>query len=1019
MRIAMIKPKGVYKWKLVDKVTKEIREVGEQQNLVTDSFYQSFIGTKPENDVTVGVFNPDRWKLAIFLSETPLPLPEGEYRDPTVAEANISEAASTEDMEVVWDMPSRTGTVKHNFDPPEGDDRTITILGVYVYNPGKIGLMSFVELTIPIVQSTSYFLYVEYSVSFEYTGGGLNSPDNAFITDWFNEDLERVSALVWGKFHISFVTGHTMFLPPVDKDKVMRCPSFRISYKDAIDSGCNFGHTVTKSFSYEDISGPLGAVVRGRIHIGDSDTLALGYNGPVDRCIGSYNSNEQPSISRIFVHPGDHIDKIFSDPSNPPLTRGKIVASGTPTNKWPLIVRLHVTKSGKAVDTISETFTANPSTNELTISSDDWAVDDTVRFTSTGTLPTPLQVGTDYTISSRDGDNITLTLGESSVDIEDSGSGTHTIITQSEGRYKLELEPFMDSGINEEEVTYSSTSLTNPASYTESYFTPVYQLTPGIDINGNLMDTVDPDIHIPEIHYGSFREGDYIYGLSPDSSGSGLYIHKWRFGTVETSEVIHTVSTTVTHHGDSSHDMMQAIRAKGSYSNNVYIATREGLYVFDIVNETEPTKLSISGVIDEDFRDVTFDPVTEMLWTGHSMGLCKINLATNTATQYISDNGGALDGIGENAYSNPGGLTAYDGVVLCAPCGDDDNYNFFFIYDDNVNGYYYENNIDDYFHGGYIDETDGAIIIRIGNDWVTYEVSDITGNNTGTLTKIEEYTMPTGSGSPSSQGTTITKIAKDTFMATVAVKIGYNESQKLEMYKRGEGVQEMIGAGWGLYRPWLTPSPYQHTGIPRSLIDLSEDGSGLYAVSTGKAFFKTIPGIPIPYGWNGSEWSNESSSDRVIAKTGTHDLGHGVEVSFSNAVGETWDTQFVLDEHITFMIAATPIKDNLQTYSFRGRYYWVESRRVEDWNTTVSGTSLSIPESSDEDFRQLDTEEVVISVKDSTADTYLTYVVGESPEVGASPSAGEFSAQTDGTLLFNEAEDGHSISVSYNYTLYS
>jgi hypothetical protein len=88
----------------------------------------------------------------------------------------------------------------------------------------------------------------------------------------------------------------------------------------------------------------------------------------------------------------------------------------------------------------------------------------------------------------------------------------------------------------------------------------------------------------------------------------------------------------------------------------------------------------------------------------------------------------------------------------------------------------------------------------------------------------------------------------------------------------------------------------------------------------------------------------------------------GVTADFNNATGVAWDKQFVLGESFTFMYGPGEIKDNLQRYRFQGRKYACRMRTVSSYAVTPTSVSVPIPERSDPDFRDMDTQPMVRSV---------------------------------------------------------
>ena len=100
------------------------------------------------------------------------------------------------------------------------------------------------------------------------------------------------------------------------------------------------------------------------------------------------------------------------------------------------------------VTNISEAFTANVTTDKLTVTLSDWSVGDVVRFTTTGQLPVPLTVGTDYYIVSKVGTSgtvelkVSLTSNGNAIDLISVGTGPYTITRQTVGILKVNLRQY-------------------------------------------------------------------------------------------------------------------------------------------------------------------------------------------------------------------------------------------------------------------------------------------------------------------------------------------------------------------------------------------------------------------------------------------------------------------------------------------------------------------------------------------------------------------------------------------------
>jgi hypothetical protein len=969
--------RGVYKWKLVNKDTGEIESKGEQENLITDSFTKNFINSNGQSK--------DNHYGRIVLSKQSTPLPSLEFREYGVASSNISRDVVSGQLTYTYDDAAGIQTCNNNFSAP-GTPQTYTIFGLdlgyrtisyYYYE-----FQSFVVLTTPVTQLTTQLLFVEYSMYVYYSAGLLNSPFNSFISAYMNSEIfERMQYLAYRIGSGSPENNHlhmTPFRNPVTLNNVgRRVGSFdNFQSSSCPNDGCRYGQTPQKSYLSSDFAGPIGIPIWLREYT---------YSPYENAVLGTFNSAIAPSISRVYIHPAAQYAEIFSDPSNPPSSRASITLTGTPTIKVPTTVRLEITKTGDASDITDETFTANPTTDELTVSQDEWAVDDIVQFTTTGTLPSPLATSTNYYIVTKTGTSptvlieVSLSQGGAVVDITDAGTGTHTISRQNTGEYRLTMQPT---------PTKLESNQVGPA-------LKYYQIFAMTDSDSEVMPNNDRSIG----EYALIgREGDYIYTVQYDATGNQLMICRQVLFTPECSMPLHSLF------GTSGLTVYRALRGKGTYSDMVYIATSVGIYSYDFSSPATPTLMTITGMLSSDVRELAFDEITEYLWAGHYQGMSRIDLSTNTATQYNNGVGDPLQGISSTYIEcRPGCLSAHNGYVYRMQYNQDEKW----LLQDGV-GYAYTSSYGYSYYGGRIRTSNGHIVTRTNTAWYVLSVSGITGPGTGSWTVEESYNP--GVSEISNIVGQLIALSDTRYMAWVNI----SSYMRLETYEiGGTYIYQDVTTDLVPTIAYGTLSPY--TGNARNVIDVSEGSMNLYAQFFSYAFL--AGSLNQRYGWSGSAWVKDNSTTRQIIETGTHSLGNGVSVQFNNAVGEDWDDQFVLGEFFTFMIAPVLIKDNLQEYSIKARAYYCAVKRVTNWTTTIAAT-VTVPEaptgsSPDADYRDLDTDTTVLEVYNVTTATTMTQV--------ASPPGDEQYSVTgllDGTFEFHANQIGDTVRISYNYTCY-
>jgi hypothetical protein len=971
-----MKIKGVYEWKLINKYTGKIEDTGTQENLITDSMAQHFDGE--------GSFTKSDTYARIVLSTTSTPLPPAEYREYGVAQSAISRDVVSGNLSCSYNDSVGTVTVVNNFDPPV-TTKTWNIFGLDFNTRNRLRtFLSFIELTTPVTQTNLQYLYISYTFYWYYSGGLLNAPNNNFIREFLNKSIfGRGYTLAYRKQKSDDWVLITPYRAPVTLDNCGRhCGGiYTIVNGSGINDGCRYGQTPQNTFSATTFTGAIGVPVY-RAQVGGEYTI-----------LGVFNSSDiVPSISRVYVHPESRNTQIFSDPAYPPVSRASINLSGTPTNVVPIIYRVQITKTGDASDIVDETFTTDYATSDqLTVSQDEWAVDDIVQVSSTGTLPSPLAASTNYYIVSKTGSDptvlieLSLSEGGSAIELTDDGSGIHTISRQITGEYKLTMTPLLNRVGSSNTVQYSF------------FYSHIYPME---DVNGDLLpNDVSGGDTTPYDYAMIGRNGDYLYTVHYDASGTQLMICRQLFFSPEGSIPLHGLF------GTSGVTLWAADVGQGTYANKVYIGTSDGIYEYDFSSPATPTLMPITGMLDTEVRDLSFDSVTEYLWAGHNVGMSRVDLSTNTATQYNNGPGEPLEGISTSyLYNRPGGLDAHNGFVFkSAP-----NTYVGWLLEDGV-GYCQWTFHNSHYSRvmGRIRKSNGQIVVRVSAYWLVYSVSGITGPNTGVATLLETYGV---SSQVDVYTGNVVPISDTIFFAFTWRG---STSCTPEVYEIGGTYYDYGGQGKeSLFRAQVsTLSPLTKL-VP---IDVSENSMKLYMVisrSMSVAWYNNVP-----YGWSGSAWVKDNSTSRQIVESSSHSLGHGISIQFNNATGENWNVQFVEGEVFTFLTAPGLIKDNLQEYSIKVRSYYVTVKRVEDWTTTAASTTR-IPEcplgaSPDVDFRDLDFDPLVTEVYDVTTDTYLT-------QASSPPGDGEYSIDglRDGVFEFHANQIGDTVRLSYNYTCY-
>lgn len=1055
--------KGRYDWKLVDKDSGNVDKEGSQWNTVTDALLAVMCsptswGVSPQG------FQYNRYKL--FASDSTA-TPGVEYRRfgasnyfnvPTGYSTAYSLGTST------YALGSRTiKTPGSGFVPPVSPV-TIRIIGIGAfYNSGttpKPNFCSYIVLSSPITQNTNQYLYIEYTLYVSYTSGGYNTPGNRYQDRGFSLAAITGGPMLFGWGYAIGYAGSEMnvtgLLPPVNINNVMReVPSLLTSYDNnniSSDQTYNIGsvlaNTMSRSLATTDIPGPIGALC----YSNTFDNDYAGYYWYLHSTYGyTPDKSAAPSISRVFVHSAARIAQVFSDPGDAP-SQGAMILSGTPTQSYPMVGRVKITKTGDASDVVDDTFTiSGPPTDTLTTATDQsHAVDDLVRFTTTTTLPSPLSTGSIYYVVYKSGTSMKVsgTLSGSPISITDSGTGTHTVIRWNTGKYSYEAEPWQFP--QKPTLGYAWWNL-NMGIDADNKVQP-HSLFSATDTGeGGTPSSTPAFLPGSTLIRGMAKIDSSVYSVQRSRVSLTHNMCSWQFNTIETSIAQCSFGSTST--------VINRVESDGT---KVYVATNEGIYKYDTLAPTvSPTVMSITGLLDSTVKDIAYDPVTGYLWSGHGtfssftadtgteiltldttqniatgvpvrftttgtlpspfsatttyyginvdasqirvatsyanalinsyidittvgsginrvfvVGLCKINLGTNTATRYVPGAGEQLQDMSSfDAYILPGQLDAYNGRIAKVGGWYEPNrvYNsltYFqnaWVLDDGIGWYVFANTTNSIGTIGALRRGTNQIAFNSSALASLYRVT-VTGLGTGTVVTDETFT---GTYLSYTQG----QMAQYTTDSFVWISNRASDYATISTYKIGSGVtySDLV------YQSWLGLNPTQ-TGWwfsqGRNVLDV--DGSGNYINLWNGILLTPTQGSPSQYGYTGGNWVRGDSTDIYIKKTGTQALLNGVSAAFNNAVGKPYDQQFILGERFTFVYAPMRIKDNLQTTTVKTRFYYcnaaVHSLRAFTIPSSAPYTH-HIDETSNPNFRNMDNVDFITEVIDASNIRYSVYTL--------------------------------------------
>lgn len=962
----MVKVKGMYEWKLVNKTTGDIELEGLQDNLVTDAFLNQ-VRWCGEAGYSLTFYNGSS-SVKIVLSDTAL-LEEEDYRRYGVAAARIINLAVSPVLE--FEFIDNKFSCSYNFDPPD-TPRTIRCITLKLRNSPVASLL---ELTTSITQQTNQYLFVRYYLYFEILPGGLNAPENKYLKNCLNSDVDKAIKYLYVREHTDYrapTTRVTPFLEPVNKDLV----TFAVDYLRTMSDepsiqGSKFAGTVTKDWDASSLVGPIGTFAITSKNTDENFDCTLKYF-PV--------KENRPSVSRVFTHAADRFSALFSDPSYPPDSLGAVKVSGTPTNKWHMNTRVVITKTGDASDIESgREFTTDIATDpNCLIVDQDWTGNEAPPSTTRDkvtlkgdNLPEPLTEDTDYFVVYVDSQSIKLSTTQDGTQIiELTSDGDGTITRENTARYRMNYQP-----------------------YAGKHAISMRHLRLAMDTSGNILP------NIATIKGGFYLYGDYIYTFQ--ESDDHIYVARQRFYTVEGSLALHSFSEGST--------LYCTRKGVGENSSMVYIGTSDGIYIYDMESpETPPEPLAVEGLKDNVIYDLAVDKATGIMWSGHESGLSRIDLDTNTAEIYDLSNW--LDGAtsdspvtsddGLDITVRPGRLSAYGGyAVICGITYMEGSYiRNAVIVKDGVGYYRIEvgHNNGAIFDPEHTDDSSARLIIggrgdtNIGdrtNHWIIRDVA-VTGINSGSVsTPYEVTTQVTVDPISDYCRTAPVKLGRTVYSVgtySLYVNSRFNLDTLESVFEKGdENVYD--DAAPEIWRTEDDRGDFGINSMSKETIDLGE-GRQLGISST--LLFSSLSG-GVDFGWDGSEWVAGHSGDREIPKSAVHEILDGLSIRFNNASGFSSDSQFVEGESFQFMHGPTVIKDNLQTFRTRVRTYLSDTGVKEDIPFTVNDTVYVIPEKDLSEFRDMDTADFtnrVVEVADGSTFTVdpdvSTFEIGRSIDTG-------------------------------------
>lgn len=420
--------------------------------------------------------------------------------------------------------------------------------------------------------------------------------------------------------------------------------------------------------------------------------------------------------------------------------------------------------------------------------------------------------------------------------------------------------------------------------------------------------------------------------------------------------------------------------------------------------------------------DIAYDEAKDTLWTGHTTGLCRIDLSGLTTTQYTVANGKLTGLDSASASITTAALSSYNDRVFINSRGT----NRAWMYDNNVlpdGGWLYISNTSPTQRAcGIISTTDERVVTITTTGSTPYQYFEthsvsITGKNAGTKTTLNNIAY-TPQGGLEYYTAVLTPISPYIFCNLTQRSVGgdvwmslYNISTYTLEYTL------LYGSFQSIFSSDMDKAAARNTidmGNSLKMIPFNTVSNLLSSQAASKLL--TYKNRPLLFGWSGSAWDLNSVADLPI-RTVNNPLLDGLTLDFNNNIGSNWDTNFILNERFAFMYGPMQIPDNLQEYSIANRWYYCKMQEGTTSQTVPAGTYIiRIPEcptgtSPNPDYRDMDILGITISVTEGA----FTFT-----QVSSAPTAtGQVWPKIDGTFTFHSSDVGRTVAITYNYTLYS
>lgn len=498
---------------------------------------------------------------------------------------------------------------------------------------------------------------------------------------------------------------------------------------------------------------------------------------------------------------------------------------------------------------------------------------------------------------------------------------------------------------------------------------------------------------------------------TPDNSNIG-WICKWRFNTVEGSDSLIKLNSQ---------------NGAVLVGTDIWIATDTGLVKFDttvvsptLANSTV-TYLIANGLLENKVNDIFLDPVTNMIWLGHDTGLTKIN--PMLLTPVVSTHSIASTFSGVNALTSTqvkvlrGQLTAYNGIVCWG--GKQQHAPFNGAFDtDRDSPRIYNNNDGKWARVPLLGLTECNAIALVGDGTAAIMVDRSVLYSVNIIIDIWDITLTDTIGtiailSTMRQTNTTANTVGGYTIASKIHRISSNHFTFLPIedlnmihcdYTISNNslvVDNSTGASIGVY--------YAHNTHVKHI------SSNMFEVDNVKLIWKYgyILGTVLDqeFGWTGSTWDRDSLSSRTIPDS-TIAVIDGINFNFENASGPFGPTeQFVFEENLMIVTGPGTIKTNLQTMSHKLVQFMSEIRLGS--TTFIGGIipniinpTLTVPESTLIDFVGIITDPSYTIVK-------IASVVATPSSL---PGAGQYAVSDNGVFLFNQLDQGKTVTIDYYYS---